>query len=34
MRRITENLRDLTDTLKRYPASVFAEPPRPVIPER
>jgi ABC-type transporter Mla subunit MlaD len=34
LRRITENLRDLTDTLKRYPASVFAEPPRPVIPER
>ncbi len=30
LRRITENLRDLTETTKRYPGSVFSEPPRPV----
>jgi paraquat-inducible protein B len=30
LRRITENLRDLTETTKRYPGSVFSDPPRPV----
>jgi ABC-type transporter Mla subunit MlaD len=30
LRRVSENLRDLTETVKRYPGSVLAEPPRPV----
>jgi paraquat-inducible protein B len=30
LRRTSENLRDLTETVKRYPGSVLAEPPRPV----
>ena len=30
LRRVSENLRDLTETVKRYPGSVFGEPPRPV----
>jgi ABC-type transporter Mla subunit MlaD len=35
LRRVTENLRDLTETAKRYPGSVFSEPPRPVqLPDR
>jgi hypothetical protein len=30
LRRVSENLRDLTETVKRYPGSVLGEPPRPV----
>ena len=30
LRRVSENLRDLTESVKRYPGSVLAEPPRPV----
>jgi paraquat-inducible protein B len=31
LRRVSENLRDLTETVKRYPGSVLAEPPRPAV---
>ena len=31
LRRVSENLRDLTETVKRYPGSVLSEPPRPVV---
>ena len=31
LRRVTENLRDLTETAKRYPASIFSEPPAPAL---
>jgi ABC-type transporter Mla subunit MlaD len=30
LRRATENLRDLSENAKRYPGSIFSEPPRPV----
>jgi ABC-type transporter Mla subunit MlaD len=30
LRRVSENLRDLTETVKRYPGDLFSEPPRPV----
>jgi ABC-type transporter Mla subunit MlaD len=30
LRRVSENLRDLTESVKRYPGAVFGEPPRPV----
>jgi len=32
LRRVSENLRDLTETVRRYPGAVFGEPPRPVTP--
>jgi ABC-type transporter Mla subunit MlaD len=31
LRRASENLRDLTETTKRYPGGIFSEPPKPVV---
>jgi hypothetical protein len=31
LRRTTEHLRDLAENAKRYPGSIFSEPPRPVM---